>query len=92
MGVSSLAVISTFALSLVARPLLFVLLFGTAAWIGRAILRRVPEGTVKRILARPVPIRPRTEAERRSWFPLLTWLGMTAVVWGGIALLMYVNR
>jgi hypothetical protein len=79
-------------MGLVLRPLIFVLLFGTAAWIGRAILRHVPEGPVKRVLARPVPIRPRTEAERRSWFPLLVWLGMTVVVWGGIALLMWVNE
>ncbi|MGH9641230.1 MAG: hypothetical protein ACRD3Q_02265 [Terriglobales bacterium] len=66
-------------LGLLLRPLFLVLLFGTAACIGLLIRRALPEGRVKRILTRPVPIVP--DPHDKSWLPFLAWLVASLLIW-----------
>jgi hypothetical protein len=66
-------------LGFVLRPLFIVLLFGSALWIGSAIRKRLPEGRVKRVLTRPVPLVP--DPGDKSWVPFLAWLVAAALIW-----------
>ena len=72
---------SSNAFSLLVRPLVFVAFFGLVAVIGAWIRRLIPEGRAKQFLTRPVNFHPRTEGERRSWFPLLVWVGLALLIW-----------
>jgi hypothetical protein len=80
----------TTAASLVLRPVFLLGLLWTAVLIGVAIRRRIPEGRVKRVLEHPAPLVPRTEAERRDWWPFIAWLAAAAIIW--VPLILWANH
>ena len=71
----------TTALSLTLRSLMLLGFFGLVAIIAHGILRAIPEGRVKRFPAQPANMVPRSEAERRSWVPVLACLMAAVIVW-----------
>jgi hypothetical protein len=68
-------------LPFILRPVILVVLLVIVAWIGAAIRRRIPEGRVKEFLTQPVNMWPKTEAERRSWFPFVVWVLLALIIW-----------
>ena len=72
------------AASLIARPFALLLLIATVAALSSLIRRALPAGRVKRFLTRPMPMVPRTEAERRDWWPVVAWFTAAAIVWGAL--------
>ena len=69
------------ALSFILRPLIVLAFFLVVALIGAAIRRAIPEGRAKDFLTRPVNMFPKSEAERRSWFPFVVWVLLALVIW-----------
>ena len=66
-------------LAILVRPFIAFALFFVAAVIGRAILRRIPPGRLRTWLGRPMPVFPRTDAERRDWWPVILLLGVPII-------------
>lgn len=73
------------ALAIIGRPFVALALFLIAAWIGNAILKRMKPGRLRTFLSRPMVVIPRTEAERRDWWPVIlpiaAFLVLAIVVW-----------
>lgn len=69
------------ALSFVLRPVILLAFLFLVAVIGAMVRRAIPEGRGKDFLTRPVNMWPKTEAERRSWFPLLVWIALSLIIW-----------
>lgn len=74
----------SFALSLILRPLILLGFFWLVAIIGWCIRRALPAGRVRDFLTQPANMIPRTEAERRSWVPVLAWLTASVIIWGAL--------
>lgn len=68
-------------LSLLVRPLGLIALLVVVAFVSSLIRRAIPDGRVKRFLTIPVPIIPRTEAERRNWWPVVAWVAAALIIW-----------
>ncbi len=78
---------STTWLGIALRPLVALALFLAAALLGRLVLRLIPAGRFKTYISKPMPVVPRTEAERKNWMPVVwIWLAI-ALIFGWIALL-----
>jgi len=64
-------------LSIALRPLVALILFGTAAYLGylikRAGARRGWNSALWQYLSKPMHVVPQSEAERRDWWPVF-WL------------------
>jgi hypothetical protein len=68
------------ALAIIGRPFVAVALFFTAAVIAHCVLKLVPHGTLRRILTRRLTIVPKSEAERKDWWPVILPLGFFALL------------
>ncbi len=72
------------ALSLILRPLIVLGFFFLVALVALPIKRRVVRmrsARVRSFLLQPINMVPRTEAERRSWFPVLVWIALSLLIW-----------
>lgn len=74
-------------ISVIVRPLTALVIFGTAFFIGRAVLRAIPEGRVKRLLSRRYEVVPTGPVSRRTqWISttimiaILAWLAFAEFV------------
>jgi len=73
------------ALSLILRPIIVFAFFLLVALIALPIKRRVARMRSERwrsFLLQPVNMIPRTEEERRNWWPVFWWLFLAAAAWG----------
>lgn len=68
------------ALGVLIRPFTALILFGTAYFLGIAILKRIPEGRLKRVLSRRYEVVPETVSPRtQRWATIIlvviaTWI------------------
>jgi hypothetical protein len=72
------------ALSLILRPLIalgFFLLVALIAWPIKRRVARMRSPRLRSFLLQPVNVVPRTEEERRSWWPVFWWVALALVIW-----------
>ncbi len=74
-------------LGILLRPLVALALFLAAALLARLVLRLIPAGRFKAYISKPMPVIPRTEAERKDWRPVLWIWGAIALIFGIVYLL-----
>lgn len=67
-------------ISVIVRPLTALVIFGTAFSLGRAVLRAIPEGRVKRLLSRRYEVVPTGPVSRRTQW-VATTLMVAIVAW-----------